>query len=119
MKSGIIVVTALAACLMLSSVTAQAQNMDDFKSYKEKTLSEFKNYKKQVKTEFKAYREKVNAEFEAFMRRSWERMDSKPPKPQPSPDKDVAPSVVPENEMDMTPENKKITNVVVAPTPKP
>ena len=119
MKSGFVIVAAIAASLALSSGNAQAQNMDDYKSYKEKALSEFKNYKKQVKTEFKAYRDKVNAEFEAFMRRSWERMDSKPPKPQPSPDKDVAPSVVPENEMDMTPENKKITNVVVAPTPKP
>ena len=64
MKSGIIVVAALAACLMFSTGKADAQSMEDFKAYKERTMSQFNTYKKQVQTEFKAYRERVNAEFE-------------------------------------------------------
>lgn len=119
MKSGIFVVTVLSACLMLSSGTAQAQNMEDFKTYKERTMSQFKTYKKQVQTEFKAYRDKVNAEFEAFMRKSWERMEGKPAKEKPVPEKDVIPSVVPEHELSKIPKNKRLPDVEVAPAPKP
>ena len=118
MKPGFIFAAAIAACLLLPVENAQAQ-MDDFKAYKEKALSQFNTYKKNVQTEFKAYRDKVNAEFEAFMRKSWDRMEGEPAKVRPSLEKDVTPSVVPDNQISNTPEGKRLTKVELAPAPKP
>lgn len=119
MRPGFIFSATLAACLFIGTGEAKAQNLDDFKAYKEQTMAQFKTYKKQVQTEFKAYRDKVNEEFQAFMRQSWERMEGQPAKEKPVPEKDVEPSVVPENELVKIPENKRLADVQVAPAPKP
>ena len=49
MRPGFIFSATLAACLFIGTGEAKAQNLEDFKAYKEQTMAQFKTYKKQVR----------------------------------------------------------------------
>lgn len=60
--------------------SAQAQDREDFESYRKSQQAQFNSYKNQRKQEFEEYRRKRNEEFAAYLRQKWEVVYAQPAK---------------------------------------
>jgi hypothetical protein len=103
---------------ILAFINTNAQ--DAFKDFKKQARNEYNSFKEQTEKEYNDFRDKANAEYADFMRKAWNRYKGEAPLPV-IPDKSIPPVVLPDDEINVIPDNKPVIfdEVIQAPVISP
>lgn len=105
--------------LLLSYVFCNAQDTNDFDSFRQSLLARFENNRQNIYTRYNSYRDSINAEYSKFLRQTWGDYSRTDPIPRPKEDNIVPPKPYSKpqegNPISVTPDNLP----VIKPDPKP